>query len=128
MVWRAVGSGTAVCRQKYIQDYLSIKAHRAILNAKIEAATKAQADRESRWRHKHAIGLAAAYWRSDTGRNDVEVREAAIATMRTLLGYPSFEFGAEELQNFLRIGELGRIRLGHEKKMLAQLAKLKAIL
>lgn len=98
------------------------------MNAKIDAAAKAQAERESRWRYRRAKELAARYWQSPAGKREVEVRDAAIASMRAFLNYPSFEFGVDELQKFLRIQELGRIRLGHEKKIIEQLPKLKAIL
>jgi HKD family nuclease len=114
--------------EEYIRNYQAISGLRKNLNAKIDAATSAQADKEAKWRHRLALQLAAEYWRSDAGRQEVEAREEALSSMRSLLNHPKFQFGVDEWKSFLRIPELGRIRLGHEKKTIADLPKLKGIL
>ena len=43
-------------------------------------------------------------------------------------GLPRFNFSPADWSTFLRIPELGRIRLGHEKQTLAELSKLKVTL
>jgi HKD family nuclease len=114
--------------QDYITKYQVINAARKLVNAQIEAASRELADKDATWRRRKAITKAAEYWRSEEGKMEVEGREAAISRMRSLLDYPSFEFGVDQWREFLRIPELGRIRLGHEKRMIAELPKLKGIL
>jgi hypothetical protein len=114
--------------EEYIRNFQMISGLRKNINAKIDAATSVQADKEAKWRHRLALRLAAEYWRSDAGRQEVEAREEALSSMRSLLDYPKFDFGVDRWKSFLRIPELGRIRLGHEKKTIADLPKLKDLL
>jgi HKD family nuclease len=114
--------------EEYIRNHHNVDASRKNVDAKIKAATTAQADREATWRQRQAIRVAGEYWRTAEGKQEVEAREAAIAAMRALLDYPAFDFGVNEWRQFLRIPELGRIRLGHEKKTIEELPKLKALL
>ena len=114
--------------EKYIGKYQLIGAQRKFLDAQLEAATKELADKEASWRHKRAIAMAAAFWRTEKGKTAVEAREIAIDRMRRLLDYPLFEFGVDQWREFLRIPELGRFRLGHEKRTIAGLSQVRGIL
>jgi HKD family nuclease len=114
--------------QAYISEYQVLRLQRKTIEEKIETATRAQADREVTWQRRRAIKLSAAYFKSPHGRAEVEARIAAIQKMRQLLHYPDFTFNAGEWQDFLRIPELGRIRLGHEQKIISSLPALIIIL
>jgi HKD family nuclease len=112
----------------YVAKYQRISAARKTIDAHIEAATREQADKEATWRRKTAINMASDYWRSREGRADVRAREHAIEKMRGLLHYPAWEFGADEWSQFLRIPELGRIRLGHEQLTISGLPQVRGTL
>jgi hypothetical protein len=73
-------------------------------------------------------GKAAAYWRTEEGKAEAREREIAIERMRRLLDYPSFEFGVEQWREFLRVPELGRFRLAHEKRTIAGLSQVRELL
>jgi HKD family nuclease len=110
----------------YIVKHQKISAARKSVDAQIAAATNEQIDKEATWRHRMAITKAAGYWRSDEGIAEVRQRETAIEKMRILLHFPIWDFNAQEFSEFLRIPELGRIRLGHQNRILGGLAGLKA--
>jgi hypothetical protein len=114
--------------EKYIAKYQLIAAQRKLLNAQIEAATKELADKDASRRRTTAIAKAAAYWRTEEGKAEAREREIAIERMRRLLDYPSFEFGVEQWREFLRIPELGRFRLAHEKRTIAGLSQVRELL
>ncbi len=124
----AAAPDVAKTYEKYIADYQLLDPQRKTIDAKIGAATKAQADREATWQRGHAIKLSAAYFKSLHGKEEVQSRLSAIEKMRKLLHYPDFTFSVGEWQEFLRIPELGRIRLGHEQKTIDSLPTLIPIL
>lgn len=112
----------------YRAKYDKIRVARRLIDDQIEAATREQAEKEATWRLKSALKLATEYWLSGDGMAEVEGRKSAIQQMRADLHYPSWEFGVDEWSHFLRIPELGRIRLGHEDLTIAGLPQLKTIL
>ena len=113
---------------QYISNYQKTEAARKFATAAIEAATREEIDKEATWHRRRAITLASKYWESGEGIHTVSEREAAIGRMRENLDYPRFNFSPADWSTFLRIPELGRIRLGHEKQTLAELSKLKVTL
>jgi hypothetical protein len=114
--------------ERYKADYAFIKQQRSVIDAKIEDAMKAQGDREATWQRRLAIELSGAYFKSAHGKAEVQSRISAIGKMRALLHHPAFDLSVSEWKQFLRIPELGRIRLGHEQKTLNALPALIAIL
>jgi hypothetical protein len=113
---------------EYLRKYHKIDAARKPVEALIDAAINDQVDNEATWRRRRAIDLATEYWRSAEGIKAVKQREIGIAQMRKSLNYPSLKFDAAGWSEFLRIPELGRIRLGHERQTVAELSKLKSVL
>jgi HKD family nuclease len=113
---------------QYLSKYRKIEAARKSVKAIIEAETHEQVRKEATWRQRRAVELAGKYWESEEGVHAVESREGAIASMRDSLDYPRFQFGPAQWSTFLRIPELGRIRLGHEKRTLSDLSKLRIAL
>jgi len=87
-----------------------------------------QVDNEATRNRRRAVEMAGEYWKSEAGLRAVELRENAIAYMRNSLDYPRFQFGPAQWSNFLRIPELGQIRLSYEERTLPELPKLKSSL
>lgn len=109
---------------QYLSSYQKIEAARKSVKAAIEAATVEQVYKEATWQQRRAVEMASQYWKSREGIHEVELRENAIGNMRSSLDYPRFRFGPEQWGDFLRIPELGRIRLGNEEKTLRELPNL----
>jgi HKD family nuclease len=114
--------------EDYIKKYQRIEASRKVVEAMTKAATDEQVSVEVTWRRKEALEKAKQYWRSVDGKEAVSDRQAALSRMRAVLDYPSFNFDGHGWDEFLQILELGRIRLGHRKKTIADLPRLQQVL
>ena len=112
----------------YIEEYNKIDQQRNFLKAKVGASESVLATAEAKWRKKEALIKAVAYWKSDTGAEEVRERETAIRAMRNTLRFPKYDFTAADYEEFIRVPELGKIRLAYVQKTIAALPQLKAAL
>ncbi len=124
----ALGSPLERSHELYIQKYKNLEQFKKGLRAKLRNAESEIADREASWRRKDALAKAIQYWNTEDGKAAVEQRRSAILRMRDALGYPEYNFTGDDWNTFLRIPELGRIRLGHAAKTIASIARLKSVL
>ena len=114
--------------QTYWDEYNKIKEQRKLLLTKMGTSQDELARVEAKWRKKDALAKGLAYWNTETGAKEVREREKAIAEMRLMLHFPEFEFTAADYDQFVRVPELGSIRLAHIEQTRAALPQLKAAL
>jgi HKD family nuclease len=112
----------------YVEQYRKVDDQRRILRARLQSAQDVLASREASWRRTDALAKALDYWQSQDGRDAIRDRRDAIVDMRGHLKLPAFDFEASDYQNFIRILELGRIRLSYIPQTIAMLPELKAAL
>lgn len=112
----------------YVEEYGKVDQQREFLRKKIGASQDLLALAEAKWRKKEALAKAVAYWNTDIGAQAVRDRETAIRAMRNMLHYPSYEFAAVDYEDFVRVPELGSIRLAYIQKTIAALPQLKTAL
>jgi HKD family nuclease len=112
----------------YVEQYRKVDDQRRMLRARLQSAQDILSAKEAKWRRAEALAKALEYWQSPEGRAAISDRGDAIAHMQGFLKLPTFDFEASDYQDFIRILELGRIRLSYIPQTIAMLPQLKAAL
>jgi HKD family nuclease len=124
--WKAGLSLEGSFLDRYLAKYDLLKATRLLLRKQLEVGTDEIVYSEVLWRKREALAEAERFWKTKDGLVEVDSRVNAIKDMQETLRVPAFNFGPTEYEHFIRVPELGRIRLAFVTKTVADFSTLKA--